>query len=315
MTVNPNPYARRPAARPAGPDGLADVLERILDKGLVIAGDIQINLLDIELITIKVRLLLASADTAQQMGIDWWKHDPFLTSKDRELAQENEILRDRVDQLETAMGRKLVPGEPSPGDLWGEGAEDEGARRGQRLPTGAITNRQYDGAPSGGDGSATHEVEVDELILEHEGGGPGLRMTAGGASDAPEEEQHVEGVEELIIERGAGGPELHITAADLETLAEQDASSEEQAASDGAEPSPSEEEAAEGDGDEEVYWLDEESIASMTKTELQGELEARELDTSGNKASLRERLLDALEDEWETVAEDDSGDGSETADE
>jgi hypothetical protein len=136
-----NPYLRRPAAPAAssrGPDGLADVLERVLDKGLVIAGDIQISLLDIELITIKVRLLLASADTAQQMGIDWWKHDPFLTGKDRELAQENSILRERVDQLEAAMGAKLAPGEPSPGDLVGEGAADRGAMRGQPIPTGAL---------------------------------------------------------------------------------------------------------------------------------------------------------------------------------
>lgn len=99
----PNPY-QRPYARPrpvAGrrSEGLADLLERILDKGLVVAGDIQLNLLDIELITIKVRLLLASADTAQQMGIDWWRHDPFLSDKDRDLAKENAALRSRLEDL------------------------------------------------------------------------------------------------------------------------------------------------------------------------------------------------------------------------
>ncbi|MEV6316339.1 gas vesicle protein [Streptomyces sp. NPDC051776] len=60
---------------------LADILERVLDKGVVIAGDIQINLLDIELLTIKLRLLVASVDKAKEMGIDWWEHDPSLSSR------------------------------------------------------------------------------------------------------------------------------------------------------------------------------------------------------------------------------------------
>jgi len=59
---------------------LADILERVLDKGIVIAGDIQINLLDIELLTIKLRLLVASVDKAREMGIDWWESDPSLSS-------------------------------------------------------------------------------------------------------------------------------------------------------------------------------------------------------------------------------------------
>jgi len=62
---------------------LADVLERVLDKGLVIAGDIKICLLDIELLTIKLRLLVASVDKAREMGIDWWEHDPSLSSGGR----------------------------------------------------------------------------------------------------------------------------------------------------------------------------------------------------------------------------------------
>jgi hypothetical protein len=62
---------------------LADILERVLDKGIVIAGDIQINLLDIELLTIKLRLLVASVDKAKEMGIDWWEHDPSLSSHAR----------------------------------------------------------------------------------------------------------------------------------------------------------------------------------------------------------------------------------------
>ena len=61
------------------PAQLADVLERVLDKGIVIAGDIQIHLLDIELLTVKLRLLVASADKAKEMGIDWWEGDAFLS--------------------------------------------------------------------------------------------------------------------------------------------------------------------------------------------------------------------------------------------
>ncbi len=161
-----NPYIRRPSTpAPRSNDGLADLLERVLDKGIVIAGDIQINLLDIELLTIKVRLLVASADTAQQMGIDWWKHDPFLTGQDRELAQENSILRERVDQLEAAMGAKLAPGEPSPGDLIGEGALDRAATRGQPVPTGALLHSPGQG--EGGDRPGP--VESDEVRLEPAG--------------------------------------------------------------------------------------------------------------------------------------------------
>jgi hypothetical protein len=68
--------ARLPAD--SGGASLADILERVLDKGIVIAGDIQINLLDIELLTVRIRLLIASADKAKEMGIDWWQGDPFL---------------------------------------------------------------------------------------------------------------------------------------------------------------------------------------------------------------------------------------------
>lgn len=99
-----NPYVARQPSPGGGPQGLADVLERVLDKGLVIAGDIQVRLLDIELLTIKVRLLVASADTAQQMGIDWWQHDSFLSSKARELEEENASLRERLERLEAAAG-------------------------------------------------------------------------------------------------------------------------------------------------------------------------------------------------------------------
>jgi hypothetical protein len=81
-------------------DSLADILERVLDKGIVIAGDIQINLLDIELLTIKLRLLIASVDKAKEMGIDWWETDPMLNGESRRLADENRSLRERLDTLE-----------------------------------------------------------------------------------------------------------------------------------------------------------------------------------------------------------------------
>src|ERR1700758_2924876 len=72
-----------------GPANLADILERVLDKGIVIAGDIQVNLLDIELLTIKLRLLVASVDRAREMGINWWESDPQLSRDAQELAEEN----------------------------------------------------------------------------------------------------------------------------------------------------------------------------------------------------------------------------------
>src|SRR5216110_917442 len=68
--------------RPNENTNLADILERVLDKGIVIAGDIQINLLDIELLTIKLRLLIASVDRAREMGINWWESDPSLQRLD-----------------------------------------------------------------------------------------------------------------------------------------------------------------------------------------------------------------------------------------
>src|SRR5262247_1783259 len=86
--------------RQGAPPNLADILERVLDKGLIIAGDIKINLLDIELLTIKIRLLVASVDKAREMGIDWWEYDPSLSSRhQRQLTAENEQLREQIDAL------------------------------------------------------------------------------------------------------------------------------------------------------------------------------------------------------------------------
>jgi len=83
---------------------LADILERVLDKGIVIAGDILISLVDVELLTIKVRLLIASVDKAMEIGINWWESDPKLSSHAKQLEDENRILRERLDRLESKLG-------------------------------------------------------------------------------------------------------------------------------------------------------------------------------------------------------------------
>lgn len=118
------------AAQPYGQGSsanLADILERVLDKGIVIAGDIQINLLDIELLTIKLRLLVASVDKAKEMGIDWWEHDPSLSSRARgdehSLAQENRRLRAELAALREP--EELLEAEPEVLEEEEEEAEPE----------------------------------------------------------------------------------------------------------------------------------------------------------------------------------------------
>jgi hypothetical protein len=93
--------AREPTGAGPQSSSLADILERVLDKGIVIAGDIRVNLLDIELLTIKIRLLVASVDKAREIGIDWWEHDPSLSTGGRDLAEENRELRERIRALES----------------------------------------------------------------------------------------------------------------------------------------------------------------------------------------------------------------------
>jgi Gas vesicle protein len=106
--------SRDPAGLPGRPlpqTNLADILERVLDKGIVIAGDIQINLLDIELLTIKLRLLIASVDRAREMGINWWEGDSSLQSLESgddedagRLERENRELRERLERIERELG-------------------------------------------------------------------------------------------------------------------------------------------------------------------------------------------------------------------
>jgi hypothetical protein len=91
------------------PDSLADVLERVLDKGIVIAGDIVVNVLDIELLTLKLRLFVSSAETAREMGLDWWSHDPFFSGRQPEQDGGDDdvrALKDRVAQLEDLLRRQ-----------------------------------------------------------------------------------------------------------------------------------------------------------------------------------------------------------------
>ncbi|MGH3379311.1 MAG: gas vesicle protein [Actinoallomurus sp.] len=115
----PAPSTRRPESA-----NLADILERVLDKGIVIAGDIQVNLLDIELLTIKLRLVIASVDRAKEMGIDWWEHDPTLSSGSlghEEMVEENRRLRERLAAIEA-----------------GEDADDDEPQRAERRERRAV---------------------------------------------------------------------------------------------------------------------------------------------------------------------------------
>lgn len=81
---------------------LSDILERVLDKGIVLAGDIKIQIADIDLLTIKIRLLVCSVDRAMEMGINWWETDSFLSSKakEAELEKENTEMKKRLERLE-----------------------------------------------------------------------------------------------------------------------------------------------------------------------------------------------------------------------
>ena len=97
-------------ARSNDATSLGDILERVLDRGLVIAGDIRVNLLDIELLTIKLRLLVASVDTARELGIDWWESDPWLHAgrRPQELEKENRELRRQLAEMEGTAGSRAA---------------------------------------------------------------------------------------------------------------------------------------------------------------------------------------------------------------
>jgi Gas vesicle protein len=142
-------YAPEPR-QSGGPSNLADILERVLDKGIVIAGDIQINLLDIELLTIKLRLLVASVDRAKEMGINWWESDPTLSRGAEELEEENRQLRERLERLEQAMGL------PSGGDSGTAAELPAGRSEGEERAGGSTT------APGGSERRSVPAAERPE---------------------------------------------------------------------------------------------------------------------------------------------------------
>ena len=83
--------------------GLVDVLDRVLDKGLVVAGDIKVSLAEVELLTIRIRLLICSIDKAEQIGLDWWKYDHHLSPGKQALSAENEQLKKEIRMLESRL--------------------------------------------------------------------------------------------------------------------------------------------------------------------------------------------------------------------
>jgi hypothetical protein len=93
--------------------GLVDVLDRILDKGLVVAGDIKVSLAEVELLTIRIRLLICSIDKAEQIGLDWWKFDHHLSPGKQALSAENAELKREIRALERRLasltGRRSAP--------------------------------------------------------------------------------------------------------------------------------------------------------------------------------------------------------------
>jgi hypothetical protein len=94
----------RRLATPAQPTNLADLLERVLDKGIVVAGDITLSLATVDILTLKIRLLIASVDKAQEIGINWWQSDPALSSQARALVEERDELKARLERLEQRLG-------------------------------------------------------------------------------------------------------------------------------------------------------------------------------------------------------------------
>ena len=92
------------------PDGLADILERILDKGIVIAGDVSVSLVGIELLSIRLRLLIATVDKAKELGINWWESDPRLSAEAHRLEQENQLLIERTAALERRLDQGQIAG-------------------------------------------------------------------------------------------------------------------------------------------------------------------------------------------------------------
>lgn len=90
---------------------LADVLERVLDKGVVIAGDITVSVGATELLNIRIRLLISSVDKAKEMGINWWENNPYLNAQSQQLLETNQQLQARIESLETEL-RSMKAAQP-----------------------------------------------------------------------------------------------------------------------------------------------------------------------------------------------------------
>ncbi|SJZ58640.1 Gas vesicle protein [Enhydrobacter aerosaccus] len=91
---------------------LADILDRILDKGIVIAGDVTISLVGVELLNIRLRLLVASVDKAIEMGINWWEADPYLTSQTKASSEQTELLQQRLERIEGLLAGQATKEQP-----------------------------------------------------------------------------------------------------------------------------------------------------------------------------------------------------------
>lgn len=115
----------------ARPPGLVDVLDRILDKGLVIAGDIKVSLANVELLTLQIRLLVCSIDKAEQIGLNWWRYDSNLTTRAAAAEAENTELKERLATLEREI-RQLTAAAPAAEEAAGRTASKRGAARAAR---------------------------------------------------------------------------------------------------------------------------------------------------------------------------------------
>ncbi|MFI9646035.1 gas vesicle protein [Streptomyces sp. NPDC052040] len=182
------------SSRPLSPYGqgssanLADILERVLDKGIVIVGDIKINLLDIELLTIKLRLLVASVDKAREIGIDWWEHDPALSSRASGsdgrragLEEQNERLRAEV----AALRRQIAE---SPAEELAPAREPTAAEEAEELATAEETaaastesRRRSRKAPDA-EQEAAVEPRRRRRTSEDRGGAPPRRTRTAGST-------------------------------------------------------------------------------------------------------------------------------------
>jgi hypothetical protein len=114
------------------PPGLVDVLDRILDKGLVIAGDIKVSLANVELLTLQIRLLICSIDKAEQIGLNWWRYDTNLTTRAERAEAENVELRERLAELEREVRQLSAPAGATKGRA---AASTSSSRSGQAAST------------------------------------------------------------------------------------------------------------------------------------------------------------------------------------